>query len=90
MMPMPHIAIAAPCFSFGKASSSSDCEIGTSDAPNTPCRMRNSTISPMPVAIPHSSEATVKPLTAMISRRRRPSRPASQPVTGVRIAAATM
>ena len=90
MIPMPHIAMAAPCFSRGNASSSSDCEIGTSEAPNTPCRMRNMTIWPMPVAIAHSTEATVKPLTAMISRRRRPSRAASQPVTGVRIAAATI
>lgn len=69
MMLMPHIAIAAPCFSLGKASIIATARIGTSDAPNTPCRMRNSTISPMPVAMPHSSEATVKPLTAMISRQ---------------------
>ena len=90
MMPMPHIAIAAPCFSFGKVSSSSDCEIGTSAAPNMPCSRRNSTISPIPLAMPHSSEAMVKPATDTTSTRRRPKRPASQPVIGVRMAEATM
>ena len=43
------------------------CESGTSDAPNTPCNNRNSTISATDVAMPHSADAATKP--AMLIRR---------------------
>ena len=52
--------------------------------------MRKSTISGRLVAMPQSSEATAKPMTPISSRLRRPSRSASQPVSGVAMAAATM
>ena len=40
--------------------------------------------------MPHSTEAPVKPATAIRNSRLRPNRAASKPVTGVAIAAATM
>ena len=40
--------------------------------------------------MPHSADATTKPATEMRMMRLRPNRPASQPVSGVMIAAATM
>ena len=40
--------------------------------------------------MPHSTEATVKPAIETRNTRLRPKRPASQPVSGVMIAAATM
>src|SRR5580704_10853862 len=43
-----------------------------------------------PVAAPHSAEAKVKPITEMRNTHLMPNRPASQPVNGVMIAAATM
>ncbi len=67
------MAIAAPCFSGGKASSSEDCEIGTSAAPNRPCSTLNPTIAVMLVAMAQSTEATAKPLIATINRWRRPN-----------------
>ncbi len=88
--PMPHIAIAAPCFSRGYTSSKVDCDSGTSDAPNKPCNRRKPTISPIVVAMPHSTEAIVNPAIAISSRRRRPMIEASQPVAGVAMAAATI
>src|SRR5271156_5472124 len=42
------------------------------------------------VAAPHSAEAMVKPTTEEKNTHLMPSRPASQPVSGVMIAAATM
>ena len=42
------------------------------------------------VAAPHSAEATVKPITENRNTYLMPKRPASQPVSGVMIAAATM
>ncbi len=41
-------------------------------------------------AMPHSIEATTKPLTATTKSRLRPIRAATKPVEGVAIAAATM
>ena len=40
--------------------------------------------------MPHSPEAMVKPTIENSISRLRPNRPASQPVSGVQIAAATM
>ena len=42
------------------------------------------------VAAPHSAEAIVKPATEIRNTYLMPNRPASQPVSGVMIAAATM
>ena len=55
-----------------------------------PWRSRNSTICESDCAAPHSIEATVKPATWAMNSRLRPNRPASHPVGGVMIAAATM
>ncbi len=51
---------------------------------------RNATISPSEVAMPQASEASVKPVTATENSIRRPSRSASQPVSGVAMAEATI
>jgi hypothetical protein len=42
------------------------------------------------VALPHNAEATVKPATDRMNTYLMPKRPASQPVSGIMIAAATM
>ena len=70
-------------------SSITDCDSGTSAAPNMPCSRRNSTISSMFWAMPHSMEATVKPVTQIISSFLMPKRLASQPTGAVMTAAAT-
>ena len=90
MMPAPHIAIAWPWRSFGLMSSRNVWESGTMAAPKTPCRRRKSTIVSRLHAMPHSMEETVNPTTEVRNSSLRPSRSASQPVTGVMIAAATM
>ena len=66
------------------------CDSGTSEAPNTPCSSRNSTIWVMSWASPHITEATVKPAEQMMKVRLRPKRLAIQPTGAVMIAAATM
>jgi hypothetical protein len=71
-------------------SSSTDCDSGTSAAPNPPWTRRNSTISSSEVAAPHSIDEIVKPATAIRNSRFRPKRAASSPVGGVMMAAATM
>jgi len=43
--------------------SRTDCDNGTSAAPNMPCNTRNNTIWTSDCAMPHSIEATVKPAT---------------------------
>src|SRR6185369_182061 len=48
------------------------------------------TISPRLPATPHNADATVKPATEARKMRLMPKLPASQPVSGVMIAAATM
>ena len=88
--PMPHTAIAWPCFSGGLMSSSTDWLSGISAAPQTPCSRRNSTISTRLPAMPHRAEAMVKPMIETRNTSLRPNRAASQPVTGVMIAAETM
>ena len=90
MTPTPHNAIAEPCRSGGLMSSSTACDSGTSAAPKTPCSKRNATISGSEVAMPHSSDAAVKPTIETRNSRLRPKRRASQPVGGVMIAAATI
>ncbi len=71
-------------------SSSTACDSGISAAPNTPCNRRNSTISTRELEMPHTADATVKPPMETWNTILRPSLPASQPVSGVMIAAATM
>ncbi len=88
--PMPHTAIACPCFSRGLISSRMDCDSGTSDAPKMPCSSRDATICARVSDIPQNAEAMVKPVIEMASRRLTLSRSDSQPVSGVAIAAATM
>ena len=90
MTPTPHNAMAEPCFSRGQVSSRTACDSGTSAAPQRPCSSRNRTIWPRVWARPHKTEATVNPATWTRNSRLRPNRPASQPVGGVMIAAATM
>ncbi len=69
--------------------SSVDCDSGTSAAPNTPCRKRKITISPMLPAMPHSMEVTVKPTRLTSSTFFAPKRALSQPTGAVMMAAAT-
>jgi hypothetical protein len=70
--------------------SSTDCDSGTSPAPKMPCSRRKITSSARLVALPHRAEATVKPTTEIKNTYFMPKRPASQPVSGMVIAAATM
>ena len=90
MIPAPHSAIAWPNFSGGLMSSRMVCDKGTMAAPKTPCNSRNATIAVMLQASPHSIEAATKPMMQATNTSLRPKRSASQPVTGVMIAAATM
>ncbi len=90
MTPMPQSAIAEPCFSRGYVSSSTACDSGTRLAPSAPCSARNTTSSVNEFAAPQSIEASVKPMTARANKRLRPKRSARTPVSGVKIAAATM
>ena len=66
------------------------CDSGTSEAPNTPCSSRKSTICGSDCARPQATEAMVKPATATMNSRVRPKRVAKNPVGAVMIAAATM
>ncbi len=52
--------------------------------------MRNATISSRSVANPQATEPSVKPITLMVSTRRKPKREPSQPASGVPIALTTM
>ena len=88
MTPAPKMAIACPCFSRGLMSSSTAWESGISAAPNTPCSRRKITSSGRLVAMPQSIEAITNPEIETRNRRLRPTRPATQPVSGVMIAAA--
>ena len=88
--PAPQMAMAWPCFSGGLMSRSTAWESGISAAPNTPCSTRNSTISGRLTAAPQSIEAMVKPPIEIRNIRLRPIRSASQPESGVMIAAETM
>ncbi len=90
MMPAPKMAMAWPSFSRGLMSIIVAWASGASTAPQMPCATRNSTISSRLVAMPQSSEAPVKPITANSSRLRRPMKSANQPVSGVAMAAATI
>ena len=71
-------------------SNNTACDSGTRAAPNMPCTMRNITIWLSVCAMPHSTEATVKPITDVTNKRVRPKRAARNPTGAVMIAAATM
>ena len=88
--PTPHMAMADPCSSFGWVSSRTACESGTRLAPNTPCSRRKTTIWLRLWAAPHIIEARVKPTTDHMKTRLRPKRAVTKPVSGMKIAAATM
>ncbi len=90
MTPIPQIAIADPRSSAEYESSSTDCESGTSAAPNAPCSRRNVTICSMFWASPHSTEANVKPAAQTTNSFLRPNRSAIHPIGAVMMADATM
>ena len=90
MIPPPNSAIARAWRSGGLMSNRVAWLSGTRKAPVTPWMARNATISVRLVAIAHSKDAMVKPITARISNRLRPIRSASQPEIGIAIAEATM
>ncbi len=71
-------------------SSSTAWDIGISAAPKSPWKRRAATISGRVCASPQSAENTVKPTTEAMNTRLRPTCPASQPESGVMIAAAMM
>ena len=87
---MPQIAMAWPRCSGGYASSITDCDSGTSAAPNAPCRSRANTMAPMSCDDAQSSDATVNPAQQMMNRRFRPNRSDIQPIGAVMMAEATM
>ncbi len=71
-------------------SSMTVCDSGTSAAPKLPCSRRKSTICSMLWAMPHNSDAKVKPATQMMNSFLRPSRSEIQPIGDVSTAAATI
>ncbi len=90
MIPAPQSAMACPAFSRGLMSSRKVCDSGTMAAPKTPCSSRKPTIEGRLQDRPQAIEASVKPTIETRNSSRLPIRSASQPVTGVMIAAATM
>ena len=90
IVPMPNTAIAYPWRSGGLICNRVACDSGISPAPATPCNARKRTSSARLVAAPHSAEASVKPMTETRKIYLMPNRPASQPVSGIMIAAQTM
>lgn len=85
-----HMAMARGKSCGSLMSNSTAWDNGTSAAPPTPCRKRNSTISGRVVAIPQSSEARVNMTIETSITLRLPNALASQPASGIMIAAATM
>ena len=67
-------AIAEAWRSRGWLSSSTACDSGTRQAPNTPCSRRKATSCVRLCAAPHNIDAMVKPTTDHMNRRLRPSR----------------
>src|SRR5438445_5069095 len=84
------IDIARAWFLGGLISSRTACDMGTSAAPDKPCNNRAITICGSVCARPHNAEAIVNPISEATNTRRRPIRPASQPLKGIMMAAATM
>ena len=90
IVPVPNTAMAWPWRSGGLICSSVACDSGMRPAPASPCKARNTTSSLRLLAAPHSAEAIVKPMTEARKMYFMPNRPASQPVSGIMIAAQTM
>jgi hypothetical protein len=90
IVPVLNTAMARPWRSGGLICNSVACDNGASPAPATPCNARKRTSSPRLVAAPHSAEARVKPMTETRKIYLMPNRPASQPVSGIMIAAQTI
>src|SRR4051812_28620772 len=90
IVPMPNTAMACPWRCGGLICKSVAWDSGISPAPATPCRARKNTSSPRLPAAPQSAEASVKPMTETRKIYLLPNRPASQPVSGIIIAAHTM
>ena len=88
--PITHRAMALACLCGGLMSSSTAWDIGISAAPHSPCSKRATTISGSDWAWPHKAEATVNPTMENRKTLRRPTCPASQPESGVMMAAAMM
>src|SRR3984957_20445933 len=88
--PMPHTAMACPCFSRGLISSRMDCDKGTSDAPKIPCSSREATICVKVSESPQNADASMNPAIEITSKRLSLSRSESHPVSGVAMAAAMM
>ncbi len=90
MIPMPQIAMTC-AWRLGREVSSMKLWLSAGmKAPATPWSARNSTISSRFCAMPHSIEAAMKPATERMNSRRPPTRSASQPVTGMATAEATI
>jgi len=87
---MPNTAMAWPWRSGGLICKRVACDSGISPAPATPCTARKKTSSERLLAAPHSAEASVKPMTETRKMCLMPNRPASQPVSGIMIAAQTI
>ena len=87
---MPTTAMACPWRSGGLICSRVACDSGIGPAPATPCNARKRTSSPRLVAAPQSAEASVNPMTEIRKICLMPNRPASQPVSGIMIAAQTI
>ena len=90
MIPMPQIAIICDWRDGLLVSIMVDWLSGEMKAPVAPCSARNSTIWVTFWAMPHSIEVKTKPATEAMNNRREPKRSASQPVSGMASATATI
>src|SRR6476646_6078965 len=88
-MPSAQKAMALPRSFGGNASSRTAWDNGCSAPPVAPCTIRKNTSVARLGARPHSSDATVKPVTEIINNRLRPMKLASHPVIGRTTALAT-
>ena len=91
IVPMPQIAIAWPCRSGGFESQQHRLRQRHQRRAANPLQQAvEHQLQAGSVAAPHRAEAMVKPITEAKNTHLMPNRPASQPVSGVMIAAATM
>ena len=84
-----HSPIALGRASGGKMRISRVCDIGMIGPPQIPWPIRQATIMPSVIDIPHSSEKMPKPTIEKVNIFTTPKRCASQPVSGTQIASAT-
>ena len=90
MIPIPHSAIICGCREGRLVSIMAVWLSGEMNAPVAPCSARKITIWVRFCAVPQSIEEATKPATEKMNSRREPIRSASQPVTGMQIAVATI